>query len=139
MDGLQAAVLNVKLKYIDDWTEKRRQAANSYDSLLSGISDVMTPLVYENNKHVFHLYVIKTEKRDSLRDFLSAKGISTVLNYPTALPFLEAYKRLNHTPENFKNAFSNQSKILSLPIYPEISEREIEYVADSIRIFFDSN
>ena len=139
MDGLQAAVLNVKLNYIDDWTEKRRKTASSYDSLLSGISNIITPGVHENNEHVFHLYVIKTEKRDSLRDFLKEKGISTVLNYPTALPFLKAYERLNHRPENFKNAFSNQSKILSLPIYPEISEREIEYVADSIRIFFDSN
>lgn len=136
MDGLQAAVLNVKLKHIDDWTDKRRQAARSYDKLLSGILHVTTPKVHESNKHVFHLYVIKAERRDDLKGFLNDKGIKTVLNYPTALPFLEAYEYLGHKHSDFPIAKDNQEHILSLPLYPEISEEERNYVANSIKAFY---
>jgi dTDP-4-amino-4,6-dideoxygalactose transaminase len=136
MDGLQAAVLNVKLKHIHDWTEKRRKAARSYDKLLSGIPQVTTPKVHDSNKHVFHLYVIKAERRDDLRVFLDEKGIKTVLNYPTALPFLEAYEYLGHKHSDFPIAKENQECILSLPLYPEISEEERKYVANSINFFY---
>ena len=138
MDGIQAAVLNVKLKYIHEWTDKRRKAAKSYDKLLSEISSVMTPRVHESNKHVFHLYVIKTEKRDELREYLNGKGVSTVLNYPTALPFLEAYEYLAHEHSDFPRSKTNQDSILSLPLYPEISGEERNYVADCIRAFYQS-
>ncbi len=136
MDGLQAAVLNVKLKHIHDWTEKRRKAASSYDKLLSGIPQVTTPKVHTRNKHVFHLYVIKAERRDELRVFLDKKGIQTVLNYPTALPFLKAYEYLGHKHSDFPIAIENQECILSLPLYPEISEEERKYVANSIEFFY---
>ena len=136
MDGLQAAVLNVKLKYIDDWTNKRRKAARSYDKLLSGIPHVTTPKVHDCNKHVFHLYVIKAERRDDLKGFLNDKGIKTALNYPTALPFLEAYEYLGHKHSDFPIAKDNQEHILSLPLYPEISEEERNYVANSIKAFY---
>lgn len=136
MDGLQAAVLNVKLKYIDDWTDKRRQAARAYDKLLSGISQVTTPKVHDSNKHVFHLYVIKAERRDELRVFLYEKGIKTVLNYPTALPFLEAYEYLGYKHSDFPIAKDNQEHILSLPLYPEISEEARKHVSDSIKTFY---
>lgn len=138
MDGIQAAVLNVKLKYIQEWTDKRRKAAKSYDKLLSEIRGVMTPKVRESNKHVFHLYVIKAKKRDALREYLNDKGVSTVLNYPTALPFLEAYEYLDHEYSDFPRAKTNQDSILSLPLYPEISEEERNYVADCIRSFYQS-
>jgi dTDP-4-amino-4,6-dideoxygalactose transaminase len=138
MDGLQAAVLNVKLKYIDNWTEKRRKAARSYDKLLSEIRNVAPPKVHESNKHVYHLYVIKAEKRNSLREFLDRKGIKTVLNYPTALPFLQAYEYLGHKHSDFPCAKDNQECILSLPLYPEISEEEINYVADCIKAFYQT-
>jgi len=138
MDGIQAAVLNVKLKYIQEWTDKRRKAAKSYDKLLSEIRGVMTPKVRESNKHVFHLYVIKAKKRDALREYLNDKGVSTVLNYPTALPFLEAYEYLDHEYSDFPRAKTNQDSILSLPLYPEISEEERNYVADCIRAFYQS-
>ena len=136
MDGIQAAVLNVKLKHIHDWTEKRRKAASSYDKLLSGIPQVTPPKVHDSNKHVFHLYVIKAERRDDLRVFLDEKGIKTVLNYPTALPFLEAYDYLGHKHSDFPIAKENQECILSLPLYPEISEEERKYVANSIKFFY---
>jgi dTDP-4-amino-4,6-dideoxygalactose transaminase len=135
MDGLQAAVLNVKLKYIDEWTDKRRKAARSYDKLLSGIPQVTTPKVHDSNKHVFHLYVIKAERRDDLRVFLDKKGIKTILNYPTALPYLDAYQYLGHKHSDFPIAKENQECILSLPLYPEISEEKIKYVANCIEAF----
>ena len=137
MDGLQAAILNVKLKYIDQWTEKRRLAADSYNKLLYGNPSVTTPAVHSYNKHVFHLYVIKTDKRDSLKDFLGEKGVQTVLNYPTALPFLKAYEYLGHSESEFPCSRKNQDRILSLPIYPEISEEKRNFVAECIASFRD--
>src|SRR5204863_5488 len=82
------------------------------------VGDVITPTVKSDRDHVYHLYVIRTENRDALREHLSQAGISTVLNYPKALPFYPAYAYLGHVPKNFPAAYFNQSRILSLPIYP---------------------
>jgi dTDP-4-amino-4,6-dideoxygalactose transaminase len=83
-----------------------------------------------NRDHVYHLYVIRTEKRDALKKHLTDAGIATVLNYPKALPFYPAYAYLGHTPKDFPVAYANQSRILSLPIYPEMTEAMISYVCD---------
>src|SRR5207302_1223228 len=82
--------------------------------------DLRTPAVATGREHVYHLYVIRTEQRDALRKYLTNAGIATVLNYPKALPFYPAYAHYHHTPDDFPVAYSNQSRILSLPIYPEI-------------------
>jgi dTDP-4-amino-4,6-dideoxygalactose transaminase len=136
MDGLQGAVLNVKLRHLRDWTKARQRVASSYDKLLRGISDIRTPQVAAGREHVYHLYVIRTEQRDALRKYLTNAGVTTVLNYPKALPFYPAYAHLNHTPEDFPNAYSNQSRILSFPIYPEITEEMIGYVVSQVERFF---
>ena len=135
MDGLQGAILNAKLPYLPAWTEARRRVASIYDQLLSNVEDLATPKVAANCNHVYHLYVVRTESRDDLRKHLSNAGVATVLNYPKALPFYPAYDYLGHSPENFPNAYANQSRILSLPIYPEMSEEMIAYVSDSIGRF----
>ena len=132
MDGLQAAILNVKLPHLADWTEARRRAAARYDELLKGIGDVVRPKVAPDRDHVYHLYVIRTEKRDALRKHLTAAGITTVLNYPKALPFYPAYAYLGHVPQDFPVAYANQSRILSIPIYPEMTDEMIDYVAAQI-------
>jgi dTDP-4-amino-4,6-dideoxygalactose transaminase len=132
MDGLQAAVLNAKLPHLPAWTEARRRVAARYDALLSGVGDVVTPKVGPHRDHVYHLYVIRTEKRDALRKHLTDAGIATVLNYPKALPFYPAYAYLGHVPEDFPAAYANQSRILSIPIYPEMTDEMIEYVAGQI-------
>jgi dTDP-4-amino-4,6-dideoxygalactose transaminase len=137
LDGLQAAILNVKLPRLEGWTRERRRVASEYDRLLRGAGDVVVPKVAAGREHVHHLYVIRTEKRDALRRFLKEQEIDTVLNYPVALPFLPAYARLRHKPGDFPVAFANQSRILSLPIYTEMSGKMIEHVAGSIRRFFD--
>jgi len=88
---------------------------------------------------VYHLYVIRTDHRDALRKHLTTAGVSTVLNYPRALPFYPAYAYLEHSPEDFPVAYANQSRILSLPIYPEMPDQTIEHVANEIAGFFDTS
>jgi len=136
LDGLQAAVLNVKLPHLQSWTEARRRVAGRYNELLGGIQGLEIPKVATGRDHVYHLYVIRTDKRDALKKHLADAGISTSLNYPKALPFYPAYAYLNHTPSDFPIAHANQSRILSLLIYPEMTDAMIEYVAGAIKQFF---
>ncbi len=136
MDGLQAAILGVKLPHLMQWTRERRRVAARYDEMLRGVGDVVAPAVASNRDHVYHLYVIRTERRDALKKHLAEAGIPTVLNYPKALPFYPAYAYLGHKPEDFPVAHANQSRILSLPIYPEMTEDMIQQVADAVRAFF---
>jgi len=138
MDGLQAAILQAKLPHLPGWTKARRRHAWEYDTLLKGIGDVETPQVGAWRDHVYHLYVIRMARRDALKTHLTANGIGTVLNYPKALPFYPAYAYLGHKPEDFPVAYRNQSRILSLPMYPEIPTDMLHHVADQIRRFFDA-
>jgi dTDP-4-amino-4,6-dideoxygalactose transaminase len=138
LDGLQAAILAVKLPHLPAWTEARRRVASHYDKMLGGVGEVVTPKVAPDREHVYHLYVIRTEKRDALKKHLTEAGISTVLNYPKALPFYPAYAYLRHTAEDFPVAHANQSRILSLPIYPEMGDEMIDYVTDCIIQFFST-
>jgi len=136
LDGLQAAILNVKVPHLQAWTEGRRRVAARYNQLLAGVGDLVLPKVAAEREHVYHLYVVRTEKRDALKKHLEAAGIGCVLNYPKALPFYPAYAYLGHKHEDFPVAYANQSRILSLPIFPEITEEMLQYVAASIRAFF---
>jgi len=136
MDGLQAAVLCVKLPYLKSWTEARRHVAERYGSALSDVADLKLPSVAPACEHAFHLYVIRTSRRDSLREHLKSVGVPTVLNYPKALPFYPAYEYLGHKPEEFPVAYANQTRILSLPIFPELSEEKIAFVTDQLRHFY---
>jgi dTDP-4-amino-4,6-dideoxygalactose transaminase len=136
MDGLQAAILNAKLPHLSAWTEARRCVAACYNGLLEQVGDVITPRVGPRRDHVYHLYVIRTENRDALKEHLTQSGISTVLNYPKALPFYPAYAYLGHVPQDFPVAYFNQSRILSLPIYPEMTKEMIIRTVECIDGFF---
>ena len=136
LDGLQAAILNVKLPHLAGWTEARRRVASRYDELLTGVGDIVTPKIGRDRDHVYHLYVIRTGKRDALKKHLADAGIATVLNYPKALPFYPAYDYLAHKPADFPVAYANQSRILSLPIFPEMTDDMLAYVVGRIRAFF---
>jgi dTDP-4-amino-4,6-dideoxygalactose transaminase len=136
LDGLQAAILKVKLPLLPSWTEARRRVASQYGKLLTGIGQIVTPKVGADRDHVYHLYVIRTDGRDSLKKYLTDAGISTVLSYPKALPFYPAYAYLGHGPQDFPVAHTNQSRVLSLPIYPEIGDEMISYVTGCIAKFF---
>lgn len=132
LDGIQAAILNVKLKYVDGWNRARYQNALSYNDRLSAIASVQTPKIRENAFHIFHLYVVRTKKRDALANYLKSKQIEAGIHYPTALPFLQAYRYLDHRPSDFPVAYKYQGEILSLPMFPELNENQIDYVANSI-------
>ncbi|AXI54103.1 erythromycin biosynthesis sensory transduction protein eryC1 [Sulfitobacter sp. JL08] len=139
MDGLQAALLNVKMPQLPAWNATRREAAARYDSLLSGLGDLTLPAVRPGATHVYHLYVIRTAQRDALRSFLTERHIPTVVNYPRALPFYSAYDYLGHRPEDFPIAHAHASQILSLPLHPFIAEAEQHEVTNTIRAFFAAN
>jgi dTDP-4-amino-4,6-dideoxygalactose transaminase len=135
LDGLQAAILSVKLPYLSKWTALRQALATHYTNQLSKFDGIMVPKIAKGREHVWHLYVIRSARRDNLADFLNRNGVQTVINYPVALPFLTAYKRFNHQPEDFPNAFRNQSEILSLPIYPELTNSQTCRVIELIEKF----
>jgi dTDP-4-amino-4,6-dideoxygalactose transaminase len=135
MDGLQAAVLNAKLPHLPAWIQARQRVASRYDELLSGAQEIVTPHVAPSREHVYHLYVIQTNKRDSLKKHLTDAGIVTIVNYPKVLPFYPAYKYLNHKPADFPIAYANQLRILSLPIYPEMTSELTNYVSECIASF----
>ena len=135
LDGLQAAILSVKLKRLGEWTRVRQHLAAQYGRLLANVDGVTLPVVAPGREHVYHLYVIRHEERDRLARHLAALGIQTVVNYPVALPFLPAYAHLNASPEDFPRAWRHQSCVLSLPIFPEMTIAQLGVVADAVAGF----
>jgi dTDP-4-amino-4,6-dideoxygalactose transaminase len=139
MDELQAAVLLVKLKYINEWNEQRNHKATLYRKYLHAVSSVQLPKQIAGGYHTYHQFVIKSEKRDALKNFLLSKSIATEIHYPHALPFEPAYRHLNHTANDFPIAFQLQSQLLSLPIYAELPDESVEYVCSTIVDFYQVN
>jgi dTDP-4-amino-4,6-dideoxygalactose transaminase len=137
LDGIQATVLNVKLPYLKSWTEARRRHAAMYKEKLSGVGDLVLPHERKNVTHVFHLYVIQTSRRDALQAHLTAKGIGTGLHYPVPLHLQEAYKSLGYKKGDLPVTEQVAARGLSLPMYAELTDEQIQYVAEAIRIFFD--
>lgn len=134
MDGIQAAILNVKINYIEEWTAKRQAIANVYLQRIEN-AKISLPCVSDDRTHAWHLFVIKTDYRNELIKYLKNKNIPTVINYPVALPFLTAYEYLRAKPSQYPNAYYNQSRILSIPIHPELDDEQIEYIINSINEF----
>lgn len=132
LDSLQAAILSVKLPHLKEWTAKRIKNADLY---LIGLknTDVIAPVVRKDTKHSFHLFVVRSNNREALKRHLETNGIQTAVHYPTALPNLPAYKYLKHLPHDFPVATKYQSQILSLPMYPELTEEQINYVCEMIK------
>lgn len=135
LDGLQAAILNVKLPHLVDWTKKRQQVADAYLQQLAGVGDLILPQIDARASHVWHLFVIRTKQRDALKSYLAENGIQTVINYPVALPFLDAYAYQNNAIEDFTVAYGHQSDILSLPIFPDMTGEQIEYTISKLIAF----
>src|SRR5260370_10405316 len=135
LDGLQAAILSAKLPYLSQWTRARQNAAAVYDAGLNQVEDVEIPRVGLDRTHVYHLYTVQHPRRDALATYLKMNGVQTAVNYPVALPFLEAYSRFGHRPGQFPNAHRQQSLILSLPMFAEITADQQKMVVDLIRAF----
>jgi dTDP-4-amino-4,6-dideoxygalactose transaminase len=131
LDTLQAAVLDVKLRHLDRWTERRRAVASSYEAALRGI--VATPVVAPACTHVYHLYVVRVRSREKVIQYLKEQGIATGIHYPIALPFLNAYRHLDHKPADFPVAHGLQSEILSLPMHGDLTDVQVDRVIQCLR------
>jgi dTDP-4-amino-4,6-dideoxygalactose transaminase len=134
LDTIQAAILHAKLPHLISWTQKRIDNANRYDQLITN-AEIIKPKIRSFTKHTFHLYVIRHKKRNELQQYLQSKGVQTSIHYPTALPNLPAYQYLNHQPSDFPIASAYQNEILSLPMFPELTHEEIEYVSQTLNQF----
>ena len=132
LDTIHAAVLNVKLKYLNENNEKRRKIVNIYNNNLKDI--VKVPDVLPNTNPVYHLYVIQSNERNSLQDFLKENKIETIIHYPICICELKGYSNLNYN----KNCIELSNKILSLPLYPELKESDIIYICDKIKEFYNN-
>ena len=138
LDGMQAAILLAKIPHILDWTNQRIENAKIYINLLkSSNCPVEIPIVRDNSKHTFHLFVIRVTDREKLINFLKSSGIETAIHYPKALPNLECYEYLNVDKNTLCIATEYQDTILSLPMYPELEVKQIEYVVSKINEFYN--
>ncbi len=133
MDGIQAAILSAKLPHLDLWTALRQQHAQTYHQYLKDIP-VITPELPAQATHVYHLYVIQTDHRDALKQALKKRGIQTSIHYPNPLPFTEVYAANHADLQSFHNAYTAKERILSIPMYPELSQAQIDYVCTQINI-----
>jgi len=136
MDTLQAAILLAKLPYLDDWVAKRRKYAMLYNELLADIEGIALPNLEDLESHALHIYAIRTGKRDELKDYLLENGIETGVHYPLPLHLQPAIVKIGQSPASLPIAEEIASTTLSLPMYPELTEGEIEYVSDCIHRFF---
>jgi dTDP-4-amino-4,6-dideoxygalactose transaminase len=135
LDNLQAAVLRVKLPHLDVWNARRRQAAAWYEERLDGLP-VVCPAVLDGAEHVYHLYVIRAERREELWAHLAARGIGTGMHYPVPLHLTEAYQDRGFRRGQFPATEKAAEEILSLPMFAEMTESQVGEVADAIREFF---
>jgi dTDP-4-amino-4,6-dideoxygalactose transaminase len=134
LDSLQAAILSVKLKYLEEWTEARRQLAYLYNNLLAD-SEIVTPVEIENARSVYHLYVVRlrNDTRDLVWQELLRRGIAVGIHYPIALPNLKAYSHLSEEERRCPEATSASQEILSLPLFPELKKAEVQYIAEVLK------
>lgn len=136
LDGLQAAILNVKLPHLLAWTKRRQALASAYCTALEGIPGLNLPTVVADVSHVWHLYVIQSTRRDALALQLKDAGIQTSLNYPRALHQLPCYAHMGHAPEAFPMAQRLAAEGLALPIFAEMTDAQVAAVADAVRAFY---
>jgi dTDP-4-amino-4,6-dideoxygalactose transaminase len=136
LDELQAAFLRVKLKYLEGWTKQRQLIAAHYSELLKNVGDLILPGLAHEATHVYHLYVIRSSKRDALQTYLTKHGVGTLIHYPIPVHLQKAYQFLGYEKGSFPIAESISSTCLSLPIWPGMSSSQVEQVAQKIRSFF---
>lgn len=137
LDECQASILSVKLKYINDWNTQRQIIAKKYLDALKDINDLILPKVADNATHVYHLFVVRTNKRNELQDYLLKYGISTMIHYPIPIHLQEAYSHLEIKKGSFPISETLAETNLSLPLWPGITDDQISYISDKIRLFFN--
>ncbi len=135
LDGLQAAILNAKLPHILKWTQARRKVAEQYNELLKGVNGITLPQEADYARHVYHLYVIRSKKRDELQQFLKENGVGTAIHYPTPLPLLQAYDHLGYESSDIPIAAQYADEILSIPMFPELDNKMMQEVKSTLERF----
>ena len=138
LEALQGAILGVKLKHLQSWTELRQDHAAQYNKLLADVPEITLPKVREGAGHVYHLFVIQAKERDKLKEFLDQREISTGLHYPVPLHLQPCFRNLGYKEGAFSRAERAANRILSLPMYPELTNEQIAFVAGSIHEFYAS-
>jgi dTDP-4-amino-4,6-dideoxygalactose transaminase len=136
MEGIQGAVLGVKLKYLNEWTEKRRVVASKYIEQLSALEQIILPREMPYSKHVYHLFVIQSPDRSRLQNYLAEKGVATGLHYPLPLHQQKCFEHLGYAKGDFPATEQLTERCLSLPMYPELTDIQIQYVCETIKKFF---
>jgi dTDP-4-amino-4,6-dideoxygalactose transaminase len=136
MDGIQSAVLSVKLEYLDEWNARRRRHAAQYRKLLKGVGDIRFFEALADSEHVYHLFVIRTVARDALQEHLKKRGIETGIHYPIPIHLQRAYGDLPYGAGDFPIAEMLSSELLSLPMFPELKEGQIEESCNGVQTFF---
>ena len=136
LDTLQAAILLVKLKHLNEWHEKRREKAHIYDRELNGLSGVQAPFVHDYNYHIYHQYTLIVENREKLKELLKEKEIGFATYYPVPLHLQKCYQHLSYTKGDLPVAEKMADKVISIPIYPELPEDQQSYVIDTIKGFY---
>jgi dTDP-4-amino-4,6-dideoxygalactose transaminase len=135
MDGMQGAILSVKLKHLEKWTEARRANAKRYDQLLRNAHGILAPIQSSVCRHVYHLYVVRVKDRDALIKTLGEQGITCAIHYPLPLHLQEAYKPMGIAAGSFPVAERVAKEIVSLPMYPELTADEVQTVAAAVKEF----
>jgi dTDP-4-amino-4,6-dideoxygalactose transaminase len=133
LDGIQAAIANIKMRYLDTWTERFRAIAKVYTSALEGL--VAVPVEYSHEESVYHRYVIRTERRDELQKHLAERGVETKVNYPIPIHLQEVCSNLGYREGDFPITEQFAKQILSLPIYAELEDSQVEAVVDAVKSF----
>jgi dTDP-4-amino-4,6-dideoxygalactose transaminase len=136
LDTLQAAVLLAKLPHLADWSARRREHAAYYSGALAGVRGVAPPTVEPNNEHIFHQYTIRVERRDELQAHLKGKGIGSAVYYPVPLHLQECFRPLGYKAGRLPVAEQAARDVLSLPVYPELTRAQQDYVIEAIRGFY---
>jgi dTDP-4-amino-4,6-dideoxygalactose transaminase len=132
LDEIQAAVLRVKLRHLDQWKAARQQRAAQYNSLLANLPGVVTPQASAGAEHVYHQYTIRVPQRDRVKEFLARRGISTAVYYPMPLHLQPLHAELGYQRGSLPEAERAAEEVLSLPIYPELTEAQVERVSDTL-------
>ena len=133
MDGIQGAVLNVKLNYIEEWNDARRKCADKYRELLSSLPEIVLPYEASYSKHVYHIYALHIANRQEFIDFMKEKNVSCGIHYPVPVHLQKAYDSFNADKGKYPKAEKSASEEVSLPMFPELTDEQIEYTAEAVR------
>lgn len=136
LDEIQASVLRIKLRYLAEWTAERRRLASLYHKSLKNAGDIVLPVSRKEAYHVYHLYVLRTSHRDKLKTYLADRGIETMIHYPTPPHLQKSYRDLNFKSGHFPLTERTAETILSLPLWPGLTDDEVHRVSECIHAFF---